>query len=335
MQKKNLRKIIIDVDTGTDDAIALMAAIMAKELEVVALCSVHGNASVQNTTRNTLSAAYAAGGGNIPVYPGAEQPMVKNLSPIRAVPVKEPVLGGGTIIDGVMVSMNPDILPLPESPRRAETMPAALFYVKYLRSLEQKITIVCTGALTNLGIALRMDPTIVNRIEELVIMGGGVQKSNITSAAEANFFKDPEAAQIVLECGIPITLCCLDATHSCTLTVDHERQIRQIDNQAARFTANDIRARIESYNKYQPLDRKDSAPIHDALCVAYLIDDSVVLEANECCCAVDCCDGICEGHLTVDTRFYHGKENVRLVTKADPDKLCKILCSAFRQEENE
>ena len=79
-----MRKIIMDVDTGTDDAIAIMAAVMAPQIEVKALCTVHGNTSVENTTRNTLKAAFAAGGADIPVYPGAAAPMVKNLSAVRA-----------------------------------------------------------------------------------------------------------------------------------------------------------------------------------------------------------------------------------------------------------
>ena len=109
-----MRKIIMDVDTGTDDAIAIMAAVMAPQIEVAALCTVHGNTSVSNTTKNTLRAAFAAGREDIPVYPGAAGPMVKDLSEVRRIPVPEPVLGGTAEVDGVTVSMNPDLLPLPD-----------------------------------------------------------------------------------------------------------------------------------------------------------------------------------------------------------------------------
>lgn len=327
-----MRKIILDVDTGTDDAIAIMAAVCAPEIEVVALCSVHGNAEVRYTTQNTLNAAYAAGGSEIPVYPGSPEPMVKKLTPSRAIPVEEPILSGTTVIDGVEVSLNPDLLPLEDSPRRPEREEAALFYVDYLRQTEEKITVVATGTMTNLGLALTMDPQIAEKMEEIVIMGGGVCKTNITAGAEANFFKDPEAAAIVLNCGAPVTVCTLDATQSCSLTAAHEERLRRIGTLPAVFTANDIRVRRESYSRLQPLGRADSAPIHDALCIAYLIDPSVVTKETEATCKVDCSDGISEGRLQVDSRYFRGPANVHLVLEADPDKLCDILSRAFLRE---
>ena len=324
-----MRRIIMDVDTGTDDAIAIFAAVHSDAIELVAVGTVHGNASVENTTQNTLKVLHAAGADEIPVYPGAAEPMVKNLTPARALPVEEPVLAGYAVIDGKKVSMNPDELDLPEPTRRPEQMKAALFYLDYLRRAEQKITIVATGALTNLALALRMDPSIADAIEELVIMGGGINKANITAAAEANFYKDPEAAAIVLRCGAPIVLCALDATHSCSLTAEHEAKLRQIGNAAAEFTANDIRARRESYAHFQPLERANTAPIHDALCIAYLIDPAVILDLRDATCDVDCSDGISEGRLQMDPRHFRGKSNVQLALRADPDRMCDILAEAF------
>ena len=144
-----MRKVILDVDTGTDDAIAVMAAIQASELEVVGLCSVHGNADVAYTTINTMRAAFAAGGVGIPVYPGAACPMVKGLYVQRKPLVEEPILSGKTIIDGVEVSVNPDLLPLPDRPKGAEKKAAALFYVDFLRTVKEKVTLVL---MTNLAL---------------------------------------------------------------------------------------------------------------------------------------------------------------------------------------
>ncbi|MCI8475179.1 MAG: nucleoside hydrolase [Oscillospiraceae bacterium] len=327
-----MRKIILDVDTGTDDAIAIMAAVRASQLELTALCSVHGNAAVEHTTKNTLNAAYAAGGGTIPVYPGAADPMVKNLIPSRANPVEEPILSGTTEINGVVVSINPDLLPLKESPYPPQEKPAALFYVEELRSREEKVTIVATGAMTNLGLALRLDPRITEKIEEIVIMGGGVQKTNITAAAEANFFKDPEAAAIVLDSGVPITICTLDGTHSCGLTEEHEKRLRGVGTLPAIFTANDVRVRRESYSRLQPLEREGTAPIHDALCIAYLIDPAVATRTVTAACKVDCSDGISEGRLQVDGRHFREGAEVHLILEADPDKLCDILVDTFLEE---
>ncbi len=329
--KMEPKRIVLDVDTGTDDAIALMTALLAPQLKVEAICTVHGNTTVENTTANTLKAAYAVGRTDVPVYPGAAGPMVKRLIPSRAIPVPEPILSGTAQIDGVTVAMNPDELPLPVSPQQAEDQPAAVWYLSRLRSAQKKATIVATGALTNLGLALAIDPGIADGIEEIVIMGGGVKKSNITASAEANFFKDPEAAAIVLGCGAPITLCTLDATHSCALTREHELKIRKIGTPAAVFTANDIHARRESYARLQPLERAGTAPIHDALCVAYLLDPSVLTQVEDACCTVDCSAGISEGRLQVDTRYFKGKCNLKLATQADPDRMCDILVSVFEK----
>lgn len=325
------RRIILDVDTGTDDAIAIMMAASSKDIELVALCSVFGNASVENTTLNTLMAAHAAGADDIPVYPGASKPLVKHLHYNRSKPVDEPVLKGGAVIDGKFVSMNPDTLPLDMPERKPEAMNAACFYVDFLRNAQQKLTLVATGTLTNLALALIMAPDIVENIDEIVIMGGGVYKTNITASAEANFFKDPEAAKTVLNCGARITICTLDSTHSSALDSGHEERIRAVGTIPAVFCANDIRARIESYNKYQPLQRANTAPIHDALCIAYLIDPSVLTDVRHCSCDVECSDGICDGRLVVDMRHYTGERNVFVAFKADPDKFADLLVRAFSE----
>ena len=325
-----MKRVILDVDTGTDDAIAIMAALLAPTLQVEALCTVHGNTSVENTTENTLRAAWAVGRSDIPVFPGAAGPLAKNLTPARAVPVEEPVLSGGAEIDGQHVSMNPDLLPLAPSPRRPESERAACYYVRRLQQKGEKVTIVATGALTNLALAFSIAPEIAQNIEELVIMGGGVRKTNITAAAEVNFFKDPEAAAIVLGCGAPITLCTLDATHSCALTVQQEAQLRAVGGPAALFAANDVRARRESYARFQPLERAGTAPIHDALCVAYLLDAAVLTQVETASCRVDCSGGISEGRLQVDTRYFKEPCNVvRLATGADPARLCTLLAQVF------
>lgn len=329
-----MRKVILDVDTGTDDAIAVMAALQAHELDVVALCSVHGNIGVEYTTVNTLRAAYAAGAETVPVYPGCEFPLVKDLYVQRKALVVEPILSGKTIIEGKEISVNPNLLPLPDRPKGAEKKKAPFFYVDYLRNTKEKVTLVLTGTMTNLAIALTMDPQIAEAIEEIVIMGGGIRKRNITAASEANFFKDPESAAIVLGCGAPVTICTLDATHSSSQTAAHEEKIRKVGTKAAVFTANDIHVRRESYNRFQPLERKDTAPIHDALCIAYLVNPNVIVYWEMAHCDVDCSDGICEGALLWDTRYFHGKENVKLALEASSDLLCDTLTKIFQRGED-
>jgi inosine-uridine nucleoside N-ribohydrolase len=323
------RKVILDVDPGTDDAIAIMAACLADELDVVAICSVFGNAAIEYTTINALNVAHCVEADHVPVYPGAAKPLLKHLYASRPQFMDEPVLKGSAVIDGVEVRMNPDVLPLEPAVRRPEEMKAACFYVEYLRKAAEKTTLVATGALTNLAMALVMAPDIIENIDEIVIMGGGVNKANITPSAEANFWKDPEAARLVLACGAKITLCTLDATHSAALSEHHEEQIRIIGTNAANFIANDIHSRIESYNKFQPLERRNTAPIHDALCVAYLLDPSVLTSVELCACEVDCGDSACEGRLAVDSRHFTAEKNVRVAFEADPDRLAAVLINVL------
>lgn len=323
------RKIILDVDPGTDDAIAIMSACLADELDVVAICTVFGNAAIEYTTINALNIAHCVEADHVPVYPGAAKPILKHLYNSRSEFVDEPVLKGSVVIDEVEVKMNPDILPLNPAPRGPEEMNAACFYVDYLRKASEKTTLIATGPLANLALALAMAPDIIENLDEIVIMGGGVNKTNITSSAEANFWKDPEAARHVLSCGANITLCTLDATHSAALTTHHEEQIRIIGTNAAKFIANDIHSRIESYNKYQPLERRNTAPIHDALCVAYLLDPGVLTSVEQCACEVDCGDSACEGRLAVDFRHFTAEKNVRVAFKADPDRLAAVLINVL------
>jgi len=206
-----MRKIILDVDTGTDDAMAIILAALASDIDIRAITCVHGNLPLQNTVENTLRVVQMLG-LDVPVYAGCPEPMVQRLIPGRAYNVRRRAAHqtGATDAAGKKVGAHEDYLPLPKAEIAAAETHAVSFLVETLR--KEKLTVVAVGPQTNIAMALRMDPTIAENIEELVVMGGAVAVGNATQSAEANFFWDPEAASIMLKADTKITVLPLDAT---------------------------------------------------------------------------------------------------------------------------
>ena len=227
------KKVILDVDTGSDDAVAIMEALGCADLDVVAFCTVWGNLDVPYTTENTLRLVAAMGREDIPVYMGCGTAMVKYLGGSRVPHVKE----NQPIVDenGNEVRVHYQDLGLPETAKKAEKKDAVSFYIDYLRNTDEKITLIPVGPLTNLGEALAIAPDIVKNIEQIVIMGGGDRISNFSCSAEANIWHDPEAAEYVARCGAPIVWVPLDATHSAALTPDDAKVLRALGTFAGDF----------------------------------------------------------------------------------------------------
>ena len=228
------KKIILDVDTGSDDAIAIMTAVLSDELDVLGITTVNGNRPVMNTTENTLRVLDLLK-SDIPVYRGCEEPMVAGLMPERQLFKKtndKKELGGKT------VTYHYEFLEeLPPSVSKAQDISAVQYLIKALNDSDGDITIIAVGPLTNLGVAMRADPGIINKIKKLIIMGGGCRQTNTTSAAEFNIWKDPEAAQIVLTSGCEILLVPLDATHRAYVGSEESMKLRQIGTPVGIATA--------------------------------------------------------------------------------------------------
>ena len=320
------RKVILDVDTGSDDACAIMLAYLHKDIDLIAVCSVKGNQPLENTTENTLRIRQLLG-ADFPVYRGCATGLVSDL----VVP-KIPRAKNVDAFDenGNRIHIHTALFDLPESQRKAEDMPAPMFYVDYLRNAKEPVTIVAVGPLTNLAVALLIDPDIVKNIEEIVIMGGGHHITNVSIAAEFNIYDDPEAAQRVLHCGAKITMVPLDATHSAYIGKDTSRKLREINTPASLFAADLIDVRILVHNQCQPLDVPDTCALHDPLCIAYLIDPDVLKDVFFCNVEVSTF-GITVGQTIVDNRAIQDYRNVHFAYRGDPDKFAKIFVEAFEQ----
>lgn len=319
-------KVILDVDTGSDDAVAIMAAALSPDIDLVAVCTVWGNQAVENTTDNTLRLIDALG-IDVPVYKGCDTAMVKYLTHDYVENKKRQAV----MHNGKAVIMHSEHLDLPEAVSRPQALPAACFYVDYLRSAKEKVTLIPVGPLTNLGLALRIAPDIVEHIDQIVVMGGGSKITNCNPWSESNIWHDPEAAQIVATCGARVVWVPLDATHRACITLDDCRRFREIGTFAANFAAEQCEQRIIVHNAQQPLDIPDAAAVHDALCVAYIIDPTVLTDLRHCHIEIGLA-GYGEGQTIIDQRAYPLEKNGYFAYDADRFKFVDILCDCFRRQ---
>ena len=209
------RKLILDVDTGTDDAVAIMLAALHPELELVGCTTVNGNVPVEHCTDNTLRVLDHIGRGDIPVFEGLARPLVRPDFPL---PRRERDLSG---------RYHPDTLPVPPTTLRKQATGAVEFLIETYRAATEEIALVPVAPLSNIAAALALDPRFAQRVPEVVIMGGAHALGNVTPSAEFNIWADPEAAAMVFAAGFAkITLVPLDATHRALITREHCAQLR-------------------------------------------------------------------------------------------------------------
>jgi len=312
------RKLILDVDTGTDDAIALMLAALHPALELVAATTVNGNNPVAHCTDNTLR-VFDLLGVEVPVHEGAATPLLRDDFPIpRAV-----LHRAG--------SMHPRTLPLPD-PRSAKRGQGAVeFLIETYMAATEPITLVAVGPLTNIALAIRLEPRIIERIPQTVVMGGAHEAGNTTPAAEFNVWVDPDAARAVVRAGLrDLTLIPLDATHRALVSSADCDRLRATGTAAAIAAATLIEGRIAAYAGIQPLDAGSaSAPVHDALCIAHLVDPGVVT-GRRVHLDVETRGELTLGRTVIDASGWFGNEpNAFVAFDADARRFVDLLVAVL------
>ena len=252
------RKIIIDTDPGVDDAMAIFFALCSPELEIVGLTTIFGNVHTDLAVVNALRLLEIAGQDSIPVAPGATHPLTGDFE--GPVPYVHGEDGQGNIF-----------LPPPKS--APIDISAAQFIVEELRANPGEITLVPVGPLTNIALALRLEPRIVDWVDEVVLMGGNaLAPGNASPAAEANIHNDPEAADLVFGAGWQVTMVGLDVT----LKV-HMRPA-DIDGYAAHqnpMSAHITRILPHYRHYFESHYEAKGIFVHDSSAIAYLIDPSL------------------------------------------------------------
>jgi inosine-uridine nucleoside N-ribohydrolase len=188
------KKVIIDTDPGTDDAIAILLALNSPELDVRALTVVPGNVTAEQGLKNALTLASLANRCDIAIAGGAQHPLFQKL--ITA----EFWHGANGLAD----------VPAPPSKCKPDPRFGPDLIIQLIHENPHQITLVPIGPLTNIALALLKDPSIVPLVKEVILMGGSISGGNVNASAEANIYNDPEAAQIVFQAGWPITMVGLD-----------------------------------------------------------------------------------------------------------------------------
>lgn len=331
------KKVILDCDPGSDDAIAIMLAMKSNDIDLLAITTVNGNRIVPKTTENALRVVQFMK-SDVPVYRGCEEPIICN-----EIPTRKPNLPRVTLND-----CHGDFLPLPEAKIKVQPEHAVFFLVKKLMESDGDIYVAAVGPLTNLAMALRIEPRIADKIKKLVIMGGGHTGANAAPAAEFNFYADPEAAKIVMDSKIPKVILPLDATWRACISEEKNKELAALGTPEAKFAATMVQKRIDNLKvndvsqhnydlRHTPgtvasvmLYRYDNhmAPIHDAMAIAYLIDENVVTELADANVDIDISGGICDGRMVADfhnTKKFKDPITAQVALNANADLFVDML----------
>ena len=303
--------IILDCDPGQDDAVNLLLAMSSPdELDILGITAVAGNVPLALTEINARLMCDIAGRSDIPVFAGCDKPMVRDLVTAERV-------HGPTGINGMEVTK--PVHPLQEQH-------AVDFIVEALSKVDDdSITLVPTGPLTNIGVAMTKAPDIIPKVKEIVLMGGAMRESgNRSPSAEFNILVDPHAADIVFKCGRPITQMGLDASHQVLTTRERIERMKEIDNDVARATV----GMLDFFNRHDMAKYNYlGAPLHDPCTVAYLLKPEI-FEGKLCNVSVETESELTMGHTAVD--FWHVTDrlpNTNWIYAVDADGFYDLLIS--------
>ncbi len=301
--------VILDADPGQDDAVNLLLAMAARErLRILGITAVAGNVPLARTARNARLICELAGRGDLTVYAGCPRPLVEPLTTAESV-------HGTTGIDGMEAG---------EPQRQPSAVHAVDFIVETLRAAPpSSVTLVPTGPLTNIAMAIVKDPSILAAVKRVVLMGGAMREGgNFSASAEFNMLVDPHAARVVFECGRPVVAIGLDATHQVIATSERIRRISALGNPPALATAGMLGffARHDSA-KYG----FDGAPLHDPCTVAWLLQPGL-FSGRECHIEVETASRLTRGHTAVDYWGVGGRQpNALWIDAVDADGLFDLL----------
>lgn len=290
-------RILLDCDPGHDDAFALLVA--ARRCEVVAVTTVSGNVGLSSTTRNALILRELAG-LDVPVHRGAAGPLVGE-------PLHAPDIHGDSGLDG------PD-LPAPRG--EVDPVPAAVAIVEAARRHDD-LWLVATGPLTNVALALRLDPELPERLAGISLMGGSRSFGNTTAAAEFNILADPEAADAVFASGARIVMAGLDLTHQFRLGTDDVAALRAVDGPVGRFAADLLGFFLAAYARRSG---RPSAPMHDP-CAVLALTDPELFDREALRIVVETQGRHTRGMTLCDQRDMHRRAapNAEVLTRIDAD----------------
>lgn len=306
--------LIIDTDPGLDDALAIGLAVARPELNLLAVTTVGGNTGVRHCTENALRLLDLYGAPDVPVAEGADRALV-------GATVRAPEIHGAGGIGSTVLS---------PSPNTARPEGAVELIAHILRTHPEPVVIAPIGPLTNIALLLRLHPELAARIAHICLMGGSIGEGNVTVSAEFNIYVDPEAAAIVFESGLPITMMGLDVTHQAVLHASALERLQGLETRSAAIAAELVAYALEREGQWYGTPRMS---VHDAVAVGHLaIADLVAVAPYDV--QVDTGNGpargrtVCDG-LPVRMARKSRAANAEVGVHIDRDRFEDLLVDAF------
>ncbi|SFS56343.1 nucleoside hydrolase [Paenibacillus sp. BC26] len=311
-------KMIIDADTGIDDALAILYGIKSGKADIVGITTTFGNIPVEQATENTLRILKLAGRENeIPVSQGASQPLTRI---VKVFPTH--VHGVNGIGD----------VELPASAQRPISEPADDFIIRTADELENELVIVALGRLTNIAHALKKDPELPSKVKHLYLMGGAVHVAgNVTPTSEANIWGDPEAADFVFQSGLKITMVGLDVTYQTRLRQSHLDMLEHSCKPENREIVSFLNRSMSYYfNFYRQSDAlQQCAPMHDPLAVLVALEPGIV-QTQQMHLSVECKGELTLGMTVADLRRKPvAGSPVDVCINVDADRAIDLMLEVF------
>lgn len=308
-----MRNIILDCDPGHDDAIAIVLAGQKKYFNLLGITTESGNQTIEKTTRNALNLVEFLK-IDVPVAMGSSEPIVREKQICEEI-------HGKTGLDGYT---------FPHYDKKIEDI-NAIELIKKLTLSHDKVTIVTTGAMTNLALALKAYPEIKNHIDEIIFMGGSTTNGNVTPAAEFNIYCDPEAAHIVVSSGLPVKMVGLNVTRKVLVTKEVIERMAKINNKTSDMFVKLMT--VFNVNQAKTFNNFVGGPLHDPLTIASLIDDSLVTwqDAN---LEIDISHSSSYGRTNCDLYDYLKKpHNAKIAIDVDVSRFWDIIEEGIRNYE--
>lgn len=302
--------VLLDCDPGHDDAVAILLAAASPAIDLLGITTVAGNQTLPKTTLNARRVCTVAGITSVPIAAGRPRPLHGQLRTAADI-------HGETGLDGPAFG---------EPAVQVEPVGAVEFLRRTMLAADRPVTLVATGPLTNVAALLLAHPEVAEHIGEIVVMGGSTERGNVTPYAEFNVHVDPEAADIVIGSGLPVTMCGLNVTHQALATDDVLDRIALLGTPLARICVDLLTFFAGSYKRVFGFD---APPLHDPVALARVIEPAVVtvVEANV---AIEIAGTHTRGATVVDLHGVTGRTpNARVATGLDADRFWELIVTAI------
>lgn len=303
--------LILDCDPGHDDALAMILSAYNPALNLLGITTVSGNGGIAKVTLNARRVATLAN-IKVPIAEGAGKAILGAIEEASDI-------HGESALDGAE---------LPEPNMELSDLHAVDLIAQLIEKHPEPVTLVATGPLTNIALFLKMYPQLKNRVSEIVFMGGSASRGNRTPYAEFNIWMDPEAADVVLRSGLPLTMCGLDVTHQALVTKEVFASLAEMNTPLSETIIGLLKFFAKTYDEVFEMP---DPPLHDPVAIALLIDRTVV-KSRHVNVQVELSGPLTRGATVVDIYQRVGAAaNCHVALELDAEKFWSLMLEAIRK----